>query len=69
MQSPGEESAIFMDGKWLCSDGGHTQTHSRAAGSGSKCTHAPTVAPTVPHLTPTHHPQTVGQLAAVFNLS
>jgi len=29
MQSPGEESAIFMDGKWLCSDGGHTQTHSR----------------------------------------
>lgn len=27
MQRPGEESAIFMDGKWSCSEGGHTQTH------------------------------------------
>ena len=27
VQRPGEKSAVFMDGKWSCSEGGHTQTH------------------------------------------
>ena len=54
----------------LCVHPQQTVIHPRhAAGQRAAAVNAHTHPPTVPHLTATHHPQTAGQLAAVFSLS